>query len=301
MRRRREAPATIRGRGIQCPGRGASIFANTFVSSAAPGGIYTSTQHPDMIQGNGRTYHKIYGNEFVNIGDSGINYEWMNQNNPKQIRMYNNLFRLTNAADAPGTTFPSYIRMYDGGNGQAVATITDVKILNNTFLDNGTYCAIWVDELTDNTTPASGSGNEIKNNIFYNVGSNVAIGGTSGQRKSATVRIGSMAKNAFPATAFNGTVYHVNSAGASAGAAASVTWDTTNMPAASWVASHEASGTTTAPVFTNYLGYHGTGRNTRAVYRRSNKGWYIYGAAFNSVTIGHTGDIPVPRDYNGDG
>ena len=51
---------------------GMSIYNNTFKFTKTT--VYTSTQHPDVLQLQGN-FIKIYNNEFLNIADSGIDYD----------------------------------------------------------------------------------------------------------------------------------------------------------------------------------------------------------------------------------
>ncbi len=76
--------------GIQCYG-GMSAYKNVFKVSNTS--VYTSSQHPDMFQLQGN-YLKIYGNEFVNVGDSHIDYDCYNNSTPHDVWIYNNLFRI---------------------------------------------------------------------------------------------------------------------------------------------------------------------------------------------------------------
>lgn len=143
--------------GVQCTD-GISIFANVFLESRTS--AYTSTQHPDMIQTSGN-YVKIYGNEFINVGDSVIDYDCWANPNPHDLWVYNNVFRIQETIDA----FPEYFRLYASFN--SVNSITNLKILNNTFVDNPSWTAITLN--TYGGQPAA-AGNEIKNNIFLNCG-----------------------------------------------------------------------------------------------------------------------------------
>lgn len=139
---------------------GLSIYNNEF--SVAPTTVKTSSQHPDMLQLTG-DYLKIYGNDFVNVGDSSIDYDaWANPT-PNNIWIFNNTFRITNSSELD--PYPEYIRFYSSGSG--VKSITNFKIFNNTFVDNDYWTSIGFYGFGNPT----GSGNEIKNNIFYNCGS----------------------------------------------------------------------------------------------------------------------------------
>src|SRR5580765_7602107 len=91
--------------GIQC-GDGISIFGNIFHEVVTTN--YTSTQHPDFIQAAGsRT--KIYNNEFINIGDSAIDWG-LDDPVLDGVWIYNNVFRIVTQIDP----FPEYIRIYNG-------------------------------------------------------------------------------------------------------------------------------------------------------------------------------------------
>lgn len=147
--------------GLQCGGN-ISIYNNTFKVTRT--GVYTSSQHPDSIQTVGDDV-RIFNNEFINIGDSGIDRGLYADQTPSDIWIYNNVFRIVDAAD----TYPEYIRLYAGSGGGHLASLNNFKVLNNLFVDNvNNYYPIRLNSF--NNSAASGSGNEIKNNIFYNMG-----------------------------------------------------------------------------------------------------------------------------------
>src|SRR6266496_26999 len=145
--------------GVQCSS-GISIYGNTFIERTTS--VYTSSQHPDMIQATGN-YIKVYGNEFINVGDSVFDFDCYGNANPHDIWIYNNLFRITDSLDP----FPEYIRFYTSAF--SVASIVNFKILNNTFVDNSFPNSSVIRFNSFNGNPTA-SGNEIKNNIFYNCG-----------------------------------------------------------------------------------------------------------------------------------
>ncbi|MCX8089447.1 MAG: hypothetical protein N3I86_00710 [Verrucomicrobiae bacterium] len=147
--------------GLQCGGN-ISIYANTFKVTRTS--VYTSSQHPDSIQTVGDDV-RIYNNEFVNIGDSAIDRGLYADQTPSDIWIYNNVFRIVDAVD----TFPEYIRLYAGSGGGSLVSLNHFKVLNNLFVDNvHNYYPIRLNSF--NNSAATGSGNEIKNNIFCNMG-----------------------------------------------------------------------------------------------------------------------------------
>lgn len=106
--------------GIQ-GGDGTSIYNNTF--KAISTNVYTSNQHPDMLQMQG-SYLKIYGNQFVNVGDSVFDFDCYANHNPHDIWLYNNIFRIVTTIDP----YPEFFRLYASSG--SVNSITNVKILN---------------------------------------------------------------------------------------------------------------------------------------------------------------------------
>ena len=138
---------------------GMSIYNNTFKVITTT--VYTSSQHPDMLQMQG-SYLKIYGNDFVNVGDSVFDFDCYANHTPHDIWLYNNIFRIVTTIDP----YPEFFRLYASSG--SVQSITNIKILNNDFIDNtADYRMIRLDSFNGSPT---GSGNEIKNNIFYNDG-----------------------------------------------------------------------------------------------------------------------------------
>jgi hypothetical protein len=120
----------------------------------------TSYQHPDYCQITGNKL-QIYGNDFENIGDSGVDMDWWANPTPHDIWIFNNTFRI-NQTFGP---YPPFIRWYDSTG--AISSLTNLKIINNTFVDDSNWAAVqgrW------GTGTPTITGVEIKNNIFVNSG-----------------------------------------------------------------------------------------------------------------------------------
>ena len=215
--------------GIQC-GSGMTIRGNKFKVMATS--VYTSDQHTDTIQATGN-YLKVYGNEFVNVGDSVFDFDCYANANPHDVWIYNNLFRITDNVD----TYPEYFRFYASFN--SCASIVNFKILNNTFVDNNfQYRVVRFDMFNANPTA---SGNEIKNNIFYNCGGGNASAPVIYVQNSSGFTAGSFA--------IDGNVYY------QAGATPYISYLGTSYTAANWVSTHEPSGKTVAPQFASYTAF----------------------------------------------
>ncbi len=147
--------------GLQCGGN-ISIYNNIFKVTRTT--VYTSAQHPDSIQTVGDDV-RIYNNEFINVGDSAIDRGLYADQTPSEIWIYNNVFRIVDACD----TYPEYIRLYAGSGGGSLVSLNNFKVLNNLFVDNvNNYYPIRLNSF--NNAAATGSGNEIRNNIFCNMG-----------------------------------------------------------------------------------------------------------------------------------
>jgi hypothetical protein len=205
---------------------GLSIYNNTIKEVVAT--TYTSTQHPDMMQMTG-DYLKVYGNDFINVGDSVFDFDAYGNSTPHDIWVYNNTFRIVTAIDP----YPEYFRMYCSSGD--IASITNVKIMNNTFIDNNDGANnIRMDTFRGNPTA---SGVEIKNNIWYNAG-----------RGTATAAFSIDNSTAFTSASFaiDGNIYYQTTG------TTSVRFRGTVSTAAAWVAANEPHGSTAQPLFISY-------------------------------------------------
>lgn len=206
--------------GIQT-GNGVSIFNNTVRVNQTS--TYTSSQHTDDIQFGMARYLKVYNNEFINVGDSVIDLgTWGSNINVSDIWIFNNVFRIETQIDP----YPQYIRLY--ANPGNIASLNNIKIMNNLFLDGGSgWPVIDFDAYGGNPTA---SGVEIKNNIFYN---------TSGIKITAS--------SAFNATSFNfgNDIYYPSSG-------TNIVFNGATRTAASWQTAMEPSAKLSAPQFVSY-------------------------------------------------
>ena len=204
---------------------GISVWGNAFKAVA---GAPAVGQHPDYLQVTG-DYLKVYGNDFVNIGDSGFDFDGYDHAAPHDIWIFNNVFRITDPVD----TYPEYIRFYVSSG--AFTSFTNIKILNNLFVDNTIWTPIRMTDFGGNPT---GSGNQIDNNIFYNVGDGSSffpvlhIDDSTGFTDDSFT----FASNVYAGD--TGTPY--------------VSYNGTSYTAGEWVSSHDATGVTAAPLFTSY-------------------------------------------------
>lgn len=211
---------------------GMSIYNNTFRYTTTT--VYTSTQHPDILQIQGN-FIKVYNNEFINIADSAIDYDCYANSTPHDVMIYNNLFHIVELID----TYPEYFRFYLSMD-RPFISITNFKILNNTFVDNTGrnqtgYTAVRFNGFRKKN-PA-GSGNEIKNNIFYNCGNgqqypDILIEASTGFTDDSFTFDSNIYydSNKAPYINYNGTIY----------------------PANEWIKAREPHGKTDAPSFVKY-------------------------------------------------
>ncbi len=211
-------------------GDGVSVYNNTIKVSKTT--AYTSKQHPDSIQTIGN-YVKIYNNEFINIGDSGLDITA----NTHDVRIYNNIFRIIEANDS----YPEFFRLYVGSGNAGATDIANIKIFNNTFVDNvggwGAYPAPIRFGSFAGANPTASV--EIKNNIFYN------IGGGSTPLLNVDASTGFTA-NSF---AFSNNVYY-NSSGAP-----TITYRGTPYTIANWInptTGIDRTGKSGQPLFQGY-------------------------------------------------
>lgn len=219
--------------GIQ-PYGGMSAYRNTFRVSATS--VITSDQHPDMFQLQGN-FNKIYDNEFTNVGDSHIDYDCYNNKTPHDVWIYNNLFHIVQVIDP----YPEYFRLYNSSS-NSMTSITNFKLLNNTFVDNtgfdnGKNVGFVTVRFNGFNSNPSGSGNEIKNNIFYNCGNgaqyqNIYIAASTGFTNASF--------------SFDANVYYNSTI------APHIYYNGTDYSAAGWVAAREPHGKTNAPAFVSY-------------------------------------------------
>ncbi len=211
--------------GIQC-GDGVSIYGNVFREIAVTD-RYTSTQHPDFIQTVGN-YTKIYNNEFINVGDSAVDRGLYSGPVLDGVWIYNNVFRIVERIDS----FPEFIRVYNG----SLALIRDLRICNNTFVDNPDWISI---QFSNYGVPVAVS-NAIQNNIFYRCG---------GGRFRPVIHFDdtcALTTNAFD---FDANIY----CGAS-NLQAYIVYGSA-FPAWTWTRTFESRGKTNAPVFRFFIPY----------------------------------------------
>ena len=208
--------------GVQC-GSGISIFGNTFRETRVTN-IYTSDQHPDFIQAVGN-YTKVYGNEFINIGDSAVDYGLYSDAVAEGVWIYNNIFRIEETIDS----FPEFIRFYNG----SLALMDNIKILNNTFVDNNNWINIRIENFG---TPVSFN-NEIKNNIFVNCGST---------QYKPVIYFDNGCSFDSESWKFDGNVYYHSQNLA-------YVYYGNSYPVSAWVSKFEPKGKTNAPAFVNYV------------------------------------------------
>lgn len=206
--------------GVQ-PGDGVSIFNNTFrVSNTS---VYTSNQHTDDIQFGMSSYLKIYNNEFINVGDSVIDLgTWGTNVRISNVWIYNNIFRTEQKIDP----YPQYIRMY--ANPGNIASITNLKILNNLFLDGEPGWPV-IDFNAYGGNPTA-QDVEIRNNIFYN---------------TAGIKIDASDGFAAGSFAFSNNVYFPSQG-------TTVSFRGKSYSTSSWQSTQEPSARLSAPVFMSY-------------------------------------------------
>jgi hypothetical protein len=215
--------------GVQC-GSGVSIFGNTFLETVTT--VTTSSQHPDMVQAQGN-FLKIYNNEFINIGDSALDFDCFANSATHDVWVYNNVFHIVTAIDP----YPEYFRLYTSG--AAITSISNFKICNNTFVDdNFQYRVLRFDMFGGNPTA---SGNEIKNNIFYNCG-----GGSS---STPIIYIANSTAFTSSSFSFDANIYYRPSG------QQFIVFRGTNYTAPNWVAANEPKGKTNAVTFASYSAF----------------------------------------------
>ena len=217
--------------GIQC-GSGCSIYNNTLkVVSKFNERFYTSSQHPDTLQISGK-YIKVFNNEFIDQGDSVIDYgPYPGATDLGPFYVYNNVFRNVSQIN---TVAPRFIRMYDTA-GVGATSLTDIKLFNNVFIDNAVTASLTV--FFNSTNDLTCSGNEIRNNIFY-----------SQNCATSFWWIGNTYWTNNPCFTLSNNIYY-------APTDRGVTYLHTFYTSTDWIAAHETGSSTSQPSFVSYTPY----------------------------------------------
>jgi len=208
--------------GVQC-GSGVSLYNNRF-TALATNAFYTSTQHPDLIQAQGN-YIKFYNNDIINIGDSAIDIDCFSNPTPHDYWIYNNVFRIVSTVDL----YPEYFRLYTSAG--AITSIVNIKIWNNTFVDNTAWGSVKFYSYNGNPTS---SGCEVRNNLFLNCGVD---------QYKPTLSVGSSSGFALSDWLIDYNVYAVSGY---------VIFEDVNYTRAQWIAAKDIHGKTTTPSFVSY-------------------------------------------------
>lgn len=219
--------------GIQAK-NGATIKNNIFrVSKTSK---YTSNQHPDMLQETGN-FVKVYNNEFINCGDAIYQCGMYQRSEAHDIWIYNNVFRMTE-----DFKWPDFFRLDVGST--PCTLIKNIKILNNTIVDNPDYISIHFWGFTEGQN-IEASGNEIKNNIFVNCSPNstynpiISISKTPGIFPEGAFEFGNniyIGSKGSPYITFNGTAYTLSE----------------------WISQFEPTAKTILPQFVSYTPFSET-------------------------------------------
>ena len=207
-------------------GSGITIANNTFKQVLRS--LATSDQHPDSIQNQGDNT-RVYGNTFINVGDSNFDFDTFADGAPHDIYIYDNLFRIVDKIDP----YPDFIRLYHSAGSQP-ASIRNFVIANNLFADandTGGIPPVNICYYDPCGSPPT-SGDQISNNIFVNDGD--ASGGS----------ILNLSANAGSGWTASHNVYY--------GGGGHIQWKGTTYTAAGFVTDVDTSGRTTLPAFVSY-------------------------------------------------
>jgi hypothetical protein len=196
-------------------GNGVSIWANTMRVDWTSNG--TSTEHPDDVQVNG-DYIKIYRNDFINVGDSIVDVG--GYSGRTGVHVYNNVFRITIDIDP----YPEYFRFYNG----TPAYVNDIKIVNNTFIDQNTPSGEFTVGFRHYNGNPTATGIEIKNNVFVNCASLLVESSTNFTSSSF---------------AFDGNIYE---------STFGISIFGTSYTPSGWIAASEPHGKVGRPTFVSY-------------------------------------------------
>ena len=182
-------------------------------------------QHPDAVQCAGN-YIKIHDNTFSNVLDSGIDWDTWSITSPHDQWIYNNVFENSVTRNTTDD-YPEYIRVYSSGGNQT--SFTNFKIWNNTFADDPDWDAV---SFSVKGSP-TGSGNEIKNNIFYYDGKSSSSSPNAGHCWRVDYSSGFTSGS----WSCDGNVYFYTS-----NSPAYVEYGATAQTASSWIAANEPHG-----------------------------------------------------------
>jgi hypothetical protein len=142
---------------------GVDFYNNTIYAVT---GSLTNPNHQDFIQAQGR-YWRIYNNDFLNSGDSSIDFDYFTSGEQglQHVYIYNNTFRITDtSATLP---YPQAIRTYKTAAG-GYTIWNDVIISNNTFID--VHFPLWRFHDSSSAFAPTVTNSVIKNNLFVNSG-----------------------------------------------------------------------------------------------------------------------------------
>lgn len=130
---------------------------------AADGDLGPFPNHTDFLQGQAM-YVKVYANDFLNITDSAVDFDGEISGVSGNVRIYNNLFRMTYTAGVP-----SGIRIYSTYG--PITAFTNIWIMNNTFVDLA-MASVGGYPVSFGFNSGNPTVNDvtIKNNLFYNSG-----------------------------------------------------------------------------------------------------------------------------------
>lgn len=206
--------------GIQAS-HGITVVSNYF--TIAQVSFQTSSQHPDFTQIIGN-HIKIYANYFLNIGDSGNDFDWWANPTPHDILIYNNVYNIDTAIDP----FPEYIRWYVSA-GNSITSLANFQVVANTFANNATWPNVY--------GRWGASGNPVLTNV--RLADNIFYGGAFDVANDpvATGSTLSVSNNVYAP----GFTY---------------IWRGTNYSAAGMVAGPDASGVAGVPTFVGAADFH---------------------------------------------
>lgn len=213
-----------------------SISSYNNVFRCLPNGDNVGAQHPDGHQLT-KDYIKVFNNTFENYTDSGVDLDcWGNNRQRNNVRVYNNVFKITDSLFRSGARTPIGVRLYLPGN--TITNISNVIIANNLFVDYPSRVLFWEQVNADCTF----SGNLIVNNIVLNSG----LGNTSG---SKLFNIGDTTLNNLTT---NNVLLDFNLIYKGSNGTNSFDRSTVKVTPSDWSGSMQGHGVNADPLFTTY-------------------------------------------------